>query len=670
MTAVAAALPHNNLARRQRNGRVPHRIARRAAPLVVHHVLQRAALRRQERGNGFRLRVRQRSDPPARPAIAENIVPEGIRVFERRALQADAHAHLHGKGRLRRFGIFGKGRGFQVQDGGRQCFKDAKQETVRDIEEQDGRPRLNLRRGRLHVCRQAKQAPPETLIHGIGGAAKDKARSRHGGPGNVVCSGRSKIGKTIGFITFDIIIVIVRPRFVERHERGIPNGLHEGRSRCARQVLAKLRRRRRQQQIGRHLEGRGNGKFRRAVPFHAHAVTKAAVFLRSVVVGIVVGIGIVTIQCLHVHTRTRHEGGALNVARVAHGKKQHDLTIVCSIIIIILIVVRCIDQIGVFSLDVPLLQNGAVAEIVLRGGAHQKVRRRFGLEQGRGPTASGVAALKVINGCSCCSCRCCCFVVIIHCSFVLLLFVVARKTAQLGFAVRKVTGRAKGTIARRKVLAQTNLVKFVRFGSRSPRANDCLVVIAVFIRASTRLHLRQAQRKVRHHGQVVARPRVVLVATKRPVNAKTALVKGALHSIRLANVAERAVLDLAALAVPAQWHFGEIVLVQKLARRALHAEVAEPVAADHGAQAGIVFGARQYYSGSSARCCCCSITTTTTLVVATTVVLVGKDGTRLAVGQRIQRVGNPVRQGKILKVVFHRVDANRGTRILAQEERR
>ena len=63
------------------------------------------------------------------------------------------------------------------------------------------------------------------------------------------------------------------------------------------------------------------------------------------------------------------------------------------------------------------------------------------------------------------------------------------------------------------------------------------------------------------NGQIVPRPRNVLVATKGPVNAKARLVKGALHAIGFANVSKGTVLDLAAFPVPAQRHFGEIVLV-------------------------------------------------------------------------------------------------------------
>jgi hypothetical protein len=58
--------------------------------------------------------------------------------------------------------------------------------------------------------------------------------------------------------------------------------------------------------------------------------------------------------------------------------------------------------------------------------------------------------------------------------------------------------------------------------------------------------------------------------------------------VRLGNVSKQTILDLAPVSVLTEGHLGEVVLVQEFTCRALHAEFVEPVAADHGAEAGIV----------------------------------------------------------------------------------
>jgi hypothetical protein len=58
--------------------------------------------------------------------------------------------------------------------------------------------------------------------------------------------------------------------------------------------------------------------------------------------------------------------------------------------------------------------------------------------------------------------------------------------------------------------------------------------------------------------------------------------------VLLGNVSKQTILDLAPVSVLTEGHLGEVVLVQEFAYRALHAEVVEPVAADHGVKARIV----------------------------------------------------------------------------------
>jgi hypothetical protein len=55
-------------------------------------------------------------------------------------------------------------------------------------------------------------------------------------------------------------------------------------------------------------------------------------------------------------------------------------------------------------------------------------------------------------------------------------------------------------------------------------------------------------------------------------------------------VSKQTILDLAPVSVSTEGHLGEVVQVQEFACHTLHAEVTEPVAADHGAEAGVVLG--------------------------------------------------------------------------------
>lgn len=119
------------------------------------------------------------------------------------------------------------------------------------------------------------------------------------------------------------------------------------------------------------------------------------------------------------------------------------------------------------------------------------------------------------------------------------------------------------------------------------------------------------------------------------MDAESLAVKYALQPIRLADVAKGTILDLATIPVPAQGHLRQVVLVQELARRALHAQVAQPVAAHDRAQAGIVLGARQLRLGLLAG---------------------GEDGSRFAVREGVERLRYSLRERIVLEVVLDHVE--------------
>jgi hypothetical protein len=100
-------------------------------------------------------------------------------------------------------------------------------------------------------------------------------------------------------------------------------------------------------------------------------------------------------------------------------------------------------------------------------------------------------------------------------------------------------------------------------------------------------------------------------------------------------MAKRTIFDFASFAVATQWHFTQIILMEKLASGSFHTEVAKPVTTHDGSQPRVVLGAGQDGLGPFA---------------------VAKDGTGLAVGERIESFGNTVFQGVILEIILYCVD--------------
>ena len=104
---------------------------------------------------------------------------------------------------------------------------------------------------------------------------------------------------------------------------------------------------------------------------------------------------------------------------------------------------------------------------------------------------------------------------------------------------------------------------------------------------------------------------------------------------------EGTVLDLALVAVSAERHLGQVVLMQELARRPLHAQIPQPMSANDGAETRIVLGGRNDRLG---------------------ILSGGEDAAGLPIGQRIDRFGNAMGQGKVLEVVLHLIDRQRRRR--------
>jgi hypothetical protein len=101
-------------------------------------------------------------------------------------------------------------------------------------------------------------------------------------------------------------------------------------------------------------------------------------------------------------------------------------------------------------------------------------------------------------------------------------------------------------------------------------------------------------------------------------------------------VSKGTILDFAAIPVPAQGHFGQIVLMQEFAGTPFHAQISEPVTTHHRSQAWIVLGTCQNGFRLFSR---------------------GKDGTSFAIRQGIQGFGNAMFQSKLFKVVFNGIDS-------------
>ena len=288
-----------------------------------------------------------------------------------------------------------------------------------------------------------------------------------------------------------------------------------------------------------------------------------------------------------------------------------------------------IDLFGVLPLDVPLTPDGGASQIQLRCRPHNEEYSVLRLEDRTGLATSGRTTGVVIDGGVSSICE---HVIgdltVLPGTGGLSVAVLPGKLAQFGLSVGKVTSVPEGTLPLEKVLAQRYLVELIRLRRRP----------AGHLPVLPGLHLTQSEGKVGHLRPLDAILPDVLVAAVRSVDAKALAVEHAFEPIGLGYVPEGTVLHLALVAVAAEGHLGQVVLVKELTRRALHAQVAKPVATHNGTEPRIVLGGRDHRLG---------------------IFTAGEDGPSLAVRQRIDRLGDTLGQGKVLEIVLHLIDRQR-----------
>eukprot|EP00634_Sargassococcus_sp_CCMP2135_P002474 CAMPEP_0198653860 /NCGR_PEP_ID=MMETSP1467-20131203/7329_1 /TAXON_ID=1462469 /ORGANISM="unid. sp., Strain CCMP2135" /LENGTH=347 /DNA_ID=CAMNT_0044389835 /DNA_START=85 /DNA_END=1127 /DNA_ORIENTATION=- len=105
------------------------------------------------------------------------------------------------------------------------------------------------------------------------------------------------------------------------------------------------------------------------------------------------------------------------------------------------------------------------------------------------------------------------------------------------------------------------------------------IVVVVVVVVEFAAVLGDAEAEVRDDRSFVGRLLVVAVAARQSVDAEALLVKYTSRLVVLGDVAVRTVRSLAVHAPAAQWHSRQVVLMQKFALLALHAQSAEPVSA-------------------------------------------------------------------------------------------
>mmetsp|Transcript_35039 Transcript_35039/g.81034 ORF Transcript_35039/g.81034 Transcript_35039/m.81034 type:complete len:500 (+) Transcript_35039:644-2143(+) len=441
------------------------------------------------------------------------------------------------------------------------------------------------------MCRKAEDAPSKTFVHGLTVTAKNKPGPRRSGP-----HGPGQIG--LG----PIFVLLLHERLVERGQRRFPHGLQERHARGPGHVLTQLRLLRGQQQVRRRLHRLCDGKLDGPIPLDLQPVLKS--------VGILLG-----------QPRVEDRGGGdqrgpLYVVRVGHGEEEHD----CSVWVLFF---SLLYLFGVPRLHAPRPHGGAPGQVVLGGrpddeeGGPPPV-----LRHGRGPAAPRRPSLIVLaaGGPG---------PPVPEHIFRELHGVrggrpprspAAGKLLELLLPVGEVAGVAEGTVALHEVLAEAHFVKFVGLGGRPALLDPVL----------SGLHLGEAQREVGHEGQLAPRTPDVLVATEIAVDAETLRVKHTFQPVGFRNVPKRTVLQLTPVAVAAQGHLAQVELVEKFAGVALHAQVAEPVPTNDRAEAGIVLRRRHRGDGLIAR---------------------GEHAARLAVGEGVDRLGDPAGEGVRFEIV-------------------
>ena len=172
-----------NLSRRQCNRWCNNLFPCSNSTFIFRHVLQCSALVGKQTGHGLGLRMSQRSNATTR-SRPENVIQDRVCILQWRTLETHAYTNLDRKWRRCCSRIFGEGSRYNIHGGRCQSFKDAKQETIRHIEQKDRAAGFDNGRCRLHVSGQSKHASSQAFVHSFRVATKDKARTWHGWPGN------------------------------------------------------------------------------------------------------------------------------------------------------------------------------------------------------------------------------------------------------------------------------------------------------------------------------------------------------------------------------------------------------------------------------------------------------------------------------------------------------
>mmetsp|Transcript_2137 Transcript_2137/g.6178 ORF Transcript_2137/g.6178 Transcript_2137/m.6178 type:complete len:501 (+) Transcript_2137:593-2095(+) len=459
------------------------------------------------------------------------------------------------------------------------------------------------------MTRETQDAPTQALVHGLRAAAKDEARSWRRRPRHLFRWRTTKVGQySISLRWF----LIAGKALVKCHEGRVPNRLHQRLARLACHVLTVFRLRCREEEIRRRVDGRRYRKLGGSVPLALEAVGEGPILVSLAIPAASTASGGFIHRCHGGYQRR-----PLNVIGIAHSEEDHGL---------LSTIEGSIHLLGMLPLDVPLPSDGGAGQIQLRrrpndeeDGVLRLQDRTWLAASGRptgvvidggigGVTEHVVGNLAVLPGAA-----------------GLRVLVLPGELAQFGLSVGKVTAITKGTLTLQKVLTERDLEEFIRLGRRT----------AGHLPILPGLHLAQPQGEVGDLRSLDAILPHVLVAAERSVDAKALTVKHTLEPIGLGYVPEGTVLHLALVAVTTKGHFGQVILVEEFARRALHTKVAQPMATHDSSESRIVLGGRHNGLG---------------------IISGGEDGASLAVGQRVDGFWNTLCQGKVLKIIFHLID--------------
>ena len=122
------------------------------------------------------------------------------------------------------------------------------------------------------------------------------------------------------------------------------------------------------------------------------------------------------------------------------------------------------------------------------------------------------------------------------------------------------------------------------------------------------------------------------------MNAKSLTVKDTFHPIGFAYMSKWTIFEFTAFSVSTEWHFGQIILMKKLAGGSFHTEISKPVATYNSPESRIVFGGSEDWF----RFVAC-----------------GKDGTCFAIRKGVECFRNTMFQCVIFEIVLDLIRCKR-----------